>query len=102
MVLRRVLVSGPITALASASPRRKVTIFGRRTSGPGGGRKEGPRGAKGVRKPLALRKRRTINSSLRVVPLTLLSPGQGQPYILYTVYTTVFEMYFLLYPEQSI
>ena len=40
-VLRQVLVSGPITARA-ASPRRTVTIFGRRTSGPCGGRKEGP------------------------------------------------------------
>ena len=45
------LVSGPITALAAASPRRKVTIFGRRTSGPCSGRKEGPQGRKGVRKP---------------------------------------------------
>ena len=42
MVPRRVLVSGPITALAAASPRWKVTIFGRRTPGPGSGRKEGP------------------------------------------------------------
>ena len=32
MVLHQVLVSGPITALAAASPQRKVTIFGRRTS----------------------------------------------------------------------
>ena len=35
--------SGPITALAAASPRLEVTIFGRRTSGPCGGRKEGPK-----------------------------------------------------------
>ena len=41
MVLRPVLVNGPITALAAASPRRNATIFGRRTSGPCGGRKEG-------------------------------------------------------------
>jgi hypothetical protein len=47
MVPRQVLVSGPITALAAASPRRKVTILGRRTSGPYGGRKEGPQGHKG-------------------------------------------------------
>ena len=46
-VLHSVLVSGPITALAAASPQRKVTIFGRRTSGPCGGRKEGPQGRKG-------------------------------------------------------
>ena len=52
MVLRRVLVSGPITALAAASPRRKVNIFGRRTSGPWGGRKEGPQGRKGSVTPL--------------------------------------------------
>ena len=31
------LVSGPITGLAAASSRRKVTIFGRCTSGPCGG-----------------------------------------------------------------
>ena len=42
--LRRVYVSGPITALAAASDRRKVTFFGRRTSGPCSGRKEGPQG----------------------------------------------------------
>ena len=41
LVLRRVYVSGPITALAAASPRRKVKNVGRRTSGPCGGRKEG-------------------------------------------------------------
>ena len=40
MVLHLVLVSGPITALVAASPRRKVTFFGRRTSGPCGGRKD--------------------------------------------------------------
>ena len=32
-------MSRPITALAAASPQRKVNIFGRRTSGPCGGRK---------------------------------------------------------------
>ena len=36
-------LSGPITALAAASPRLEVTIFWRRTSGPCGGRKEGPK-----------------------------------------------------------
>ena len=41
-------MSGPITGLPAASPRHKVQIFGRRTSGPRGGRKEGPQG---VRKP---------------------------------------------------
>ena len=39
--------SGRITALAVASPRRKVTIFSRRTSGPCGGRKEGLPGSDG-------------------------------------------------------
>ena len=52
MVLRLVLVSGPITALAAASPQRKVTVSGRRTSGPHGGRKEGPQGRKGSVTPL--------------------------------------------------
>ena len=47
MVLRLVLVSGPITALAAASPQLKVTFSGRRTSGPCGGREEGPQGRKG-------------------------------------------------------
>ena len=41
LALRQVLVSGPITALAAASPRRGVTIFGRRTLGPCGGRNDG-------------------------------------------------------------
>ena len=40
LVLRRVLVSGPITALAAASPRRKGTISGRCTSGHCGVRKD--------------------------------------------------------------
>ena len=62
MALRQVLVSGPITALTAASPQRKVTFFGRRTSGPRGGRKEGPRGRKGVRNPFVLRERGTIIS----------------------------------------
>ena len=56
LVLRWVLVSGPITALADASPRCKVPIFGRCTSG----REEGPQGCKGSVNPLALRRRRTI------------------------------------------
>ena len=46
MVLRWVLVSGPITALAAASPWRKVKQFGRSPSGPFGGRKERPQGRK--------------------------------------------------------
>ena len=41
------VLSGPITALTAASPRRKVTTFGRRTSGRCGGRKEGPQGREG-------------------------------------------------------
>ena len=57
LVLRRVLVRGPITALAAASPRRKVNIFGRRTSGPCGGRKEGSQGRNGSINPLGLRRR---------------------------------------------
>ena len=52
LVLRRVLVSGPITALAAASPRWKVKICVRRTSGPCGGRKEGPQGSNGSVTPL--------------------------------------------------
>ena len=52
MVMRGVLVSGPITALAAASPQRKVNISGRRTSGPRGGHKEGPQGRKGSISPL--------------------------------------------------
>ena len=52
MVLRRVLVSGPITSLAAASPQWKVTVFGRRMSGLCGGRKEGPQGRKGSITPL--------------------------------------------------
>ena len=60
MVLRLVSVSGPITALADASPQWKVTIFGRRTSGPCAGHKEGPQGRKGSVTPL--RKRETIIS----------------------------------------
>ena len=47
LVPLQVLLNGPITALAAASPRRKVPIFGRRMSGPCGGRKEGPRGRNG-------------------------------------------------------
>ena len=35
-----VFLSGPITALAAAAPRRKVTIFGMRTSGPCVGRED--------------------------------------------------------------
>ena len=44
MLLRGVAVSGPITALAAASPRQKVFIYGRRPSAPRGGREEGPGG----------------------------------------------------------
>ena len=48
-IARNYVVSGPIIiiALAAASPRRKVTIFGRRTSGHYGGGKEGPQGGNG-------------------------------------------------------
>ena len=56
----------PITALAAASPRRKVTIFRRRTSGPRGGCKDGPHGRKGSVTPLALRERGTIISPLLI------------------------------------
>ena len=55
LVLRRVLVSGLITILAAASPRRKVYIFERRMSGPRGGCKDGPQGRNGSINPLALR-----------------------------------------------
>jgi hypothetical protein len=51
-VLRRVLVSGPITALTAK--------IGRRTSGPCGGGKEGPQGRNGSVDPLALRRSGTI------------------------------------------
>ena len=57
MVLRRVLVSGPITALAAGSPRRKVKIF---VTFRHGGCKEGPQGCN----PLALCERGTIISPL--------------------------------------
>ena len=60
--LRGLLVSGPITALAAASPRRKVTISGRSTSGSYGGREEGPRGRKGSVSPLVLGERGTMIS----------------------------------------
>ena len=59
LVLRQVFVSWPITALAAAS---RVNIFERRTSGPCGGRKEGPQGRYGFVNPLALRQRGTIIS----------------------------------------
>ena len=64
-VMVRVLVSGPITALAAASPQRKVTIFGRCTSGPCGGLKEGAQGRGASVTPLALRERGTMISPLR-------------------------------------
>ena len=60
MVLHGVLVSGPITALAAASPRQKVYIFGRRMPGPCGVRKEGPQGRQGSVTPFALRQRPAI------------------------------------------
>ena len=66
LVLCRVLVSGPITALAAASPRHKVTIFRRRASGPRGGRKEGQQGCNGSVNPLALRRHGTITEPLRL------------------------------------
>ena len=63
LVRRRVLVSGPITTLAAASPQQKVAIFGRRTSGACGGHKEGPQGRNGPN-PLVLLQRGTIISPL--------------------------------------
>ena len=62
LVMRQVLLSEPITALAAASPQRKVTrrLQKRRTSGPCGGRKEGPQGRNGSVNPLALRQCGTI------------------------------------------
>ena len=67
LVLRQVLVSGPITAGAAASPPRKVTVFGRHTSGPTVGRKEGPQERNGSVDPLALSRRGTITKPLREV-----------------------------------
>ena len=52
LVLRRDLVSGRITALAVALPRRKDTFFWRLTSGPCVGCKEGPQGRNGSVTPL--------------------------------------------------
>ena len=52
LVLRGVSMNGPNTGLAAESPLCKVTIFGRRTSGPCGGRKEGPQGCNGSVTPL--------------------------------------------------
>ena len=68
MVLRQVLVSGPITALVAAwkVPQRKVTIFGKRTSGPCGGCKEGLQGRKGSITPL-----RCMNDHDHNQPLSL-------------------------------
>ena len=67
LVLHRVYVSGPITsALGAASPRRKVNIFGRHTSGPCGGRKEGPQGCNGSVNPLAFVSTSNNNSTLSV------------------------------------
>ena len=57
-------MSGPITALAAASPRCKITLFGRRTSGPCGVCKEGPQGGSGSLNPHALRWRGTLFSPL--------------------------------------
>ena len=54
LALCRVLVKGPITALAATSPRRKVKRFGRRESGPCGGRKEVPQGRNGSINPLCV------------------------------------------------
>ena len=53
-------MSGPITALAAASPQRKVT------SGPCGGGEEGPQGRNGSVNPLALHRRGTITMPERV------------------------------------
>ena len=57
-------MSGQVTALAAASPRHKGTLFGRHTSGPCGGRKEGPQGRNESVNPLALRQRGTITKPL--------------------------------------
>jgi hypothetical protein len=59
LFLGLVLVSGPITALAAASPPQKVNIFWGRTSGPYGGRKEGRKDVRGSVNPIALRRRGT-------------------------------------------
>ena len=53
---------GPITALVDASPRPKDKVFGRHTSGPCDGRKEGLQGRNGSVNPLALREHGTIIS----------------------------------------
>ena len=50
--------------VAAASPRRRVTVFGRRESRPYGGREEGPRGRNGSVNPLALRRLGTITKPL--------------------------------------
>ena len=55
-------MSGPITALVAASPRRKVTIFWRRTSGRCDGRKEGLQERQGYLAPFALHERGTMIS----------------------------------------
>ena len=65
LVVRRVSASGPITALATASPQRKVNVFGRHTSGPDGEGKEGPHGRNGSVNPPALRQRTTITKPSR-------------------------------------
>ena len=79
LALHRAKVSGPITALAAASPRKKVTILGRRTSGPCGWRKEGPQGCNGSVNTLVLCRRGTIISPL-------LSPVHAMLLLVFTVW----------------
>ena len=68
--LCRGLMSGPITALAAAASRQKVTIFVRRMSGPCGVRKEGPRGREG-----------SVSTLLTDKGLTMISPLISSLYV---------------------
>ena len=71
LVLCRVDVCVPSTNWC-----RVAGIFGRRTSVPCAGRKEGPQGRDGAVKPLALRRRPTITKPLHLV----LGTGGGHTY----------------------
>ena len=70
LLLRWALVGGPITALAAALPRRKITIFGRRAPGPWGGRKEGPQGRNRSVNPFALHRCGTKTEPLLLKGMT--------------------------------